>query len=65
MIYIHVIACMSLKLDQIRPCTTELAALEHQKKSHRLKMGKTKSSRFLCCFDRILFMLACNEAPIA
>ena len=29
--------------------------------SHRLKMGETVLSRFLSCFDRILFILAGND----
>ena len=32
-----------------RQWTVEVAALEHLKNSHRLIMGKTMSSHFLCC----------------
>ena len=38
---------MSSKFGEIRPWTTELAALEGLKKSHRLIMEKMMSSRFL------------------
>ena len=44
-------AWMSSKFGQIRPRTTELAALELIKKSHRLIMGKTMSSHFLPYFQ--------------
>ena len=40
----------SSKFGQIGPRTAELAALERMKKSHRLIMGKTMSSHFLCYF---------------
>ena len=43
-------AWMSSKFGWIRPRTTELAALERMKKSHRLIMGKTMSSHFLRFF---------------
>ena len=43
-------AWMSSKFGRIRPGTTELAALEHMKKSHRLIMGITMSSHFLGYF---------------
>ena len=52
---------MSSNFGQIGPPTTELAALERRKKSHRLIMGKTKSSRFSAVFDQILFILEGNE----
>ena len=41
---------MSSKFGRIRLRTTELAALERMKKSHRLIMGKTMSSNFLSYF---------------
>ena len=44
-------AWMSSKFGRIRPQTTELAALERMKKSHRLIMGKTMSSHFLRYFQ--------------
>ena len=43
-------AWMSSKFDRFRPPTTELAALERMKKSHRLIMGKTMSSHLLRYF---------------
>ena len=43
-------AWMSSKFGRIRPWTTELAALERLKKSHRFIMGKTMSSHFLRYF---------------
>ena len=46
----YIRACMSSKFGRIRPRTTELAALERRKNSHRLIMGKTMSSHFLGCF---------------
>ena len=49
MIYIR--ACMSSKFGEIRPWTTELAALERLKKSHRLIMEKMTSSHFLRYFS--------------
>ena len=52
---------MSSKFGWIRPQTTYLAALERLKKPHRLIMGKITSSRFLGCFDWILFILTGNE----
>ena len=54
-------AWMSSTFGRIRPHTLELAALERIKKSHRLIMGKTMSSHFLCNFDWILFIFAGNE----
>ena len=42
---------MSSKLGEIRPWTTELAALERLKKSHRLIMEKMMSSHFLRYFS--------------
>ena len=41
---------MSSKFGEIRPWTTELAALEHLKKSHRLIMEKM-TSHFLRDFS--------------
>ena len=55
---------MSSKFGQIRPRTTELAALECMKKSHKLIMGKTMSSHFLRYFNWILFIFAGNEDMI-
>ena len=52
---------MSSKFDQIGPWITELAALEHLKKSHRLIMEKMTSSHFPAFFHPILFILAGNE----
>ena len=52
---------MSSKFDEIRPWTTELAALERLKKSHRLIMEKKTSSHFSAFFHLILFILADNE----
>ena len=49
MIYIR--AWMSLKFGEIGPWTTELAALERLKKSHRLIMEKMMSSHFLRYFS--------------
>ena len=57
----YIRACMSSKFGRIRPWTTELAALERRKKSHRLIMGKITSSHFLGFFYQILFILASNE----
>ena len=56
-------AWTSSKFGWIQPRTTELAALERMKKSHRLTciMGKMTSSHFLCYFNRILFIFAGNE----
>ena len=48
---------MSSKFVEIRPWTTELAALERLKKSHRLIMEKMTSSHFLF----FLFILAGNK----
>ena len=42
---------MISKFGKIRLWTTELAALELLKKSHRLIMGKMISSHFLCYFS--------------
>ena len=44
---------MSSKFGRIRPRTTELAALEHRKNSHRLIMGKTTSSHY---FSRLFLI---------
>ena len=53
---------MSSKFGEIRPWTTELAALERLKnKSHRLIMEKMTSSHFLRFFHLSLFILAGNE----
>ena len=52
---------MSSRFGRIRPRTTELAALERMKKSHRLIMGKTMSSYISTIFDWILFIFAGNE----
>ena len=49
MIYIR--AGMSSKFGDIGPWTTELAALERLKKSHRLIMGKMTSSHSLSYFS--------------
>ena len=46
----YIRACMSSKFGRIRPRTTELAAIERRKNSHRLIMEKTTSSHFLGCF---------------
>ena len=54
-------ALISSKFGRIRPRTTELAALEGMKKSHRLIMGKTMSLHFLRYFNWILFIFAGNE----
>ena len=52
---------MSSKFGEIRPWTTELAALEHLKKSHRLIMEKMTSSHFLHYFSSDSFILTGNE----
>ena len=52
---------MSSKFGEIRPWTTELAALERLKKSHRFIMEKKTSSHFLRYFHLIFFILAGNE----
>ena len=52
---------MSLIFGEIRPWTTELAALERLKKSQRLIMKKMMPSYFLRFFHLILFILAGNE----
>ena len=52
---------MSSKFGEIRPWTTELAALERLKKSHRLIMEKMTSSHFSAIFHLILFILPGNE----
>ena len=54
-------AWMSSKFDRIRPRTTELAALECMKKSHRLIRGKRCHHIFSAIFDCILFIFAGNE----
>ena len=50
---------MSSKFGEILPSTTELAALESPKKSHRFIMEKMTSSHFPLFF--ILFILAGND----
>ena len=57
----YIRACMSSKFGRIRPRTTELAALERRKNSHRPLMGKLRHHIFSAVFDRILFILAGNE----
>ena len=52
---------MSSKFGDIRPLTTELAALECLKKSYRLIMEKMTSSHFSAIFHLILFILEGNE----
>ena len=52
---------MSSNFGQIGPPTTELAALERRKNSHRLIMGNRSHHVFSAVFDRILFILAGNE----
>ena len=52
---------MSSKFGEIRPCTVELAALEHLKKIHRLIMEKMIHHIFSAIFHLILFILAGNE----
>ena len=54
-------AWMSSKFCWIRPQTTELAALERMKKSHRLIMGKRCHHIFSAIFDLIPFIFAGNE----
>ena len=54
-------AWMSSKFGRIRPPTTELAALERMKKSHRLIMGKRCHHIFSAVFAWILFIFAGNE----
>ena len=54
-------AWMSSKFGQIRLWTTELAALERMKKSHRLIRGKCCHHIFSAFFDWILFIFAGNE----
>ena len=51
----------SLNFGQIEPLTTELAALEHLKNSHRLVMGKwcLHDSSFI--FNRIIIKVAGNQ----
>ena len=56
----YIRACTSSKFDRIRPRTTELAALECRKKSHRLIMG-VRHQIFSAVFHRILYILAGNE----
>ena len=50
-----------MKFGGIRSGTTELAALERLKKSHRLIMEKKTSSNFSAIFHLILFILTGNE----
>ena len=52
---------MSSKFGEIRPWTTELAALECLKKSHRLIVKKCCHHIFSAIFHLILFILAGNE----
>ena len=53
---------MSSKFGEIRPWTTELAALERlEKNPYILIMEKMTSSHFLRYFQLILFILAGNE----
>ena len=49
------------ELGQIGPLTTELAALERLKISHRLIMGKWCRSASLFIFDRIIIKAAGNQ----
>ena len=51
---------MSSKYGEIRARTTELAALERLKKSHRLTMEKMTSSQFLRYFSSDPFH-ACRQ----
>ena len=52
---------MSSKFSEIRPWTTELAALECLKKFHRLLMEKMTFDIFPAIFHLVLFILADNE----
>ena len=52
---------MSSKFGQIRPLTTELAAIERHKNPHRLIMVKRCLHVFSAVFDPILFLLAGNK----
>ena len=53
---------MSSKFGKIRPCTTELAALEHLKKNPiDLQWRKRHHQIFSAIFHLILFILAGNE----
>ena len=52
---------MISEYSRIRPRTTELAALERMKKSHRLIMGKRCHHIFSAIFNWILFIFAGNE----
>ena len=47
---------LSFGVDQIRTLVSMATD-----SSHRVIMGKTASSRFLDCFDQILFILAGND----
>ena len=51
----------SLYFGQIGPLTTELAALERQKISHILIMGKCLSPCSSFIFDRIIIKVAGNQ----
>ena len=51
----------SLNFGQIGPLTTELAALEHLKISHRLKMGKCCLHASSFIFDQIIIKVAGNQ----
>ena len=55
---------MSSKFGKIRPWTTELAALEHLKKSHRLIMEKMTSSHFLRYFSSDPFLTSSKFGQI-
>ena len=58
----YIRTCMSSKFGQIRPRTSELAALERRKKIPiDLKWGKLRHHIFSAVFDQILFILAGNE----
>ena len=52
---------MSSKFGQIGPHTTEIAALECIKTSHRIIMGKPCHHIFSAIFKWILFIFAGNE----
>ena len=51
----------SSNFGQVGPLTTELAAREHQKKSHRLIMGKCCLHASSFIFDRIIVKIAGNQ----
>ena len=54
-------SCTSSNFGQIGPLTTELAALERLKKSHRLSMGKWCPHARSFIFDRIIIKVAGNQ----